>query len=232
MDEVFTRSKMIWADEIEVDGNTYSKEIICQRLLPMVTEERRIKLHQVVDERDLGIVTLLEQVHDLGNISAVMRTVEAFGYPRLQLLESGNHKYKPANRVTKGTDKWLDLKRHRDFGPCFKELKDQGLRICISAFEGATSIEKVDWNIDSVVVFGNERDGVTSDMLKSADLKFKIPMYGFAQSFNISVAAAMTMHHIKLNRTQPSISEGQKTSLMANYLLRCFDQPGRLLRNL
>lgn len=204
---------------------------------PLVRPERFEKLKIVVAGRSLQVIPVLENIYDRGNISAVMRSAEAHGFFRMHVIEPEKFKFKAANRVTKGSEKWLDLRLHRSVQSSVRELRQGGYQIFATHLDTEKSISDVDWSKPTAIVFGNEKDGVTPEMLAQCDGSFKIPMVGFSQSFNISVAAALALYHAFNERLQHgqkggSLTEVEQQSLLANYLVRCFDNPESYVRGL
>jgi len=201
-----------------------------------LTPERQARIQAVVSERTYSILPVLENIYDRGNVSAVLRSAEGMGYQSVHVIESGE-KFKKANRVTQGADKWLDVTRWSSTTDCIQSLKRAGYRIYATHFQEATPIEDIDWTQPSAIVFGNEKDGVSQEMLAQVDGRVVIPMRGFVQSFNISVAAAVALHYISLQRRQKlghhgDLNDEQKLILSALYCLRSTKNPERFLRRL
>ena len=231
----FTRSRLVWSDRIQVGELELGAEEIILALADMLTEPRRLRLMQVVERRSRHLVTVLENIYDRGNISAVMRSSEAFGFLEVNILDSPGAKFKAANRVTRGADKWLDVKSFTSAVAVAEELKKQGYQLWATDLNCTTSIDDIDWSRPVAIVLGNEKDGVSKDMSDLVDGRFQIPMQGFSQSFNISVAAALIYYRaqLELRRSVPGsgvLDPVRQRLVLANYYLRCFDNPEALLR--
>ena len=197
---------------------------VIQILDEYVTDERKERIEAVIAERTYTIVTVMEGLFDRGNVSAVMRSGESLGFQAMHIIESSEF-FKEANRVTQGADKWLDVQRWETTPPCIHQLKEQGYRILATHFEEATPIDKVDWTQPAALVFGNEKDGVSPDLLELADDRVTIPMAGFSQSFNISVAAALCLYHIRQARIDAlghhgDLTEMERMRLRADYYMK------------
>jgi len=193
-------------------------------LKPYVTAARFERFKKVVNQRTNDVIPVLEGVYDRGNICAVMRSAEGLGVQKFHVIES-SEKFKVANRVSKGADKWLDVFRWENSIPCVEYLKGQGVQICATSLTESRSIEEIDFTRPTAVVFGNEKSGISEQMSDLADSKFHVPMQGFVESFNISVAAAVTFYHIYLSRKEPlgshgNLSMSQKNELLASYLFK------------
>lgn len=215
-------------------GLSMSAKAIHEHITPLLTPSRQEKIQQVVEERCFSIPVVLEGIYDRGNISAVMRSGEAFGFANYHVIET-QERFKEANRVTQGADKWIETRKWKSTKDCVKHLKDRGYRICTTSLNAKKLIQDIDWSIPSALVLGNEKDGVSEEMLSSSDETFIIPMSGFVQSFNISVAGALCLYQIWLSRTQRlgrngDLSPVEKEILRALYVLRTQDSGVQVLR--
>ncbi len=231
----FKRSQLIRSGPIGLGGQPYTVEQIINQIGPLLTEERRLRLSEVVARRTFNFVPVFENPYDLGNISAVMRSSEAFGFLEVDLVIPEQSRFKAANRVARGADKWLDVKAFRSAGECVKNLKDRGFQVYATHLEAARPIEEIDFSKPTAVVLGNEKDGVSQEMLSAVDGRFIVPMQGFTQSFNISVAAAVIFYHAWRQRSEVlgqcgDLSEEQQKQVLANYYLRCLDNPEAVLQ--
>jgi tRNA (guanosine-2'-O-)-methyltransferase len=155
---------------------------------------RAQRIDRVVAER-LGSLTLvLEGVHDPHNLAAVLRTAEGLGLQEVHVLEAPIG-FRPNSKITQGADKWLDVVRHRSVGLCVEALRARGFLLFASLLaEESQPLERLPFDRKLALVFGNEHEGVSKELAAACDGSFKIPMYGFTQSFNISVAAAIALH--------------------------------------
>lgn len=209
--------------EIEVAGATWQPEEIIEILGPHISGLRRATVDAVADGRSFGIATVVDGLYDRGNTSAVMRTAEGLGFAPFHLIET-QKRFKKANRVTQGTDKWLEIERWDESRSCAERLKSQGYRIVTTHLEAAVPIHEVDFSVPTAIVLGNEREGVSEAMLEHADQNVIIPMSGFAQSFNISVAAAICLYHVRLARDRAGMATDltveQLRRVRAEYYLR------------
>jgi len=214
-------------------GN-YTAEEIIEALSEVLTEERKTRIEDVVAKRSFQFVPVMENIYDRGNISAVMRSAEAFGFLRCHIIEAENAKFKAANRVTKGADKWLDVKVFRTPQESVIELRKNGFQIFATHLHASKPINEIDFSKPTAIVLGNEKDGVSDEMVSLCDGNVIIPMQGFSQSFNISVAAALLFYHafherVKIFERSGDLSEQQKLFVTANYYLRTLDNAEKIL---
>lgn len=228
--EDFKRSRLTWSDDLQVGETRVSCEQVLELLGPMLTDERKAKLEAVVENRSLEMVSVLENIYDRGNVSAAMRSSEAFGFMRMCLVDDPSAKFKAANRVTRGADKWLDVRSYGAPGDAVRELKSEGYQIWTTDLNTDVTIDTLDWSKKIAIVLGNEKDGVSPEMHSLVDGRFRIPMMGFTQSFNISVAAALLFYRAHLETRGRLLNAVQRRQALANYYLRCFDNPESLLR--
>lgn len=219
--------------QIELEKNirfpVTSSEVI-EKIGPLLTEHRLQLIDEITQKRNFSTAVVLEGIYDRGNVSAVMRTAEAMGFVNFHVIET-QEKFKEANRVTQGADKWVEVRKWKKTTDCVAELKKNNVKIYTTSLEATQTISDIDWSHPSALVLGNEKDGVSKEMMELSDGLFKIPMNGFVQSFNISVAAAVCLYHIKLVLGDKfcQLTDEEKELLKAMYILRTQDSAGKIL---
>lgn len=202
------------------------KELISY-LSRFISETRQNRFQEVLKERSKHLRVVLEDVYQAHNASAVLRSCDCFGVQYVDFIENRNS-YKISDDVAMGSSNWLSIKRHNNPDNnntinCLNELKQQGYKII------ATTPHKDDYNIYDLpvdekmaLVFGTEIDGITQDVYNAADGFVKIQMYGFTESFNISVCAALCMYEITKRIRENGISfhlnDDEKTDVHLNWL--------------
>lgn len=182
-------------DVIEVDGPPPLERppnLVIEALSPVVTAERLDRIQQVVRNRTDNLVLVLDCIADPHNSSAVLRSADAFGVQTVHVIV-GDYGFRASRGVSKGTHRWLDVRRYDSAEACARRLKDEGYSIYVAAMAAETQAEDLQQTARLAVVFGNEHRGVSQEMRSFADGAFSIPMCGFVESLNISVAAAITM---------------------------------------
>lgn len=201
---------------------------LIQKAERILTTERQKKIRKVAAERCFAVQVVLENIYDRGNASAVMRTAEALGFTQFNMIETGE-KFKNANRVTQGAEKWIDVNKWKSTRDCIQSLKKKGYQIVVTHLdEKAKSISEVDFSKPTAFVLGNEKDGISPEMIDLSDHKVIIPMSGFVQSFNISVAGALGLYHIYQDRMRrlgksADVSVEQSEILTAEYYARTIE---------
>jgi tRNA (guanosine-2'-O-)-methyltransferase len=203
----------------------------------LLLEPRKERIEHVIAGRTRTVVAVLDKLEDSFNMAAVLRTCEAMGLQEVHVIRNPDAPFAPNSKVTQGCDKWLDLHVHRDFAGCAKQLKDRGYRVLASAIApGAQSLFSIAFDRPIAMVFGNERKGVSSDVLEHSDGSFWIPMRGFSQSLNISAAAsacitraiAWRMEHLGIEGDLP---EPERVALREQFSYLSVKQRGRVYRN-
>ncbi|MBX2987105.1 MAG: RNA methyltransferase [Bdellovibrionaceae bacterium] len=216
-------------------GLKIDHRLVLETVGPLLTASRRERIHEVVKNRCFDVAVVLEGIYDRGNVSAVMRTAEGLGFANFHVIET-QEKFKEANRVTQGADKWVEARKWKSTREAVTELKRQGKRLVVTALtDRAKSITDVDFSRPSALVLGNEKDGVSAEMIEAADEVVVIPMTGFVQSFNISVAGALSLFQILRDRElrrgrNGDLTEEQQAILAAYYYLRTQDSAEDVLR--
>jgi tRNA (guanosine-2'-O-)-methyltransferase len=172
-------------------GEHYEKEARRPAAEELLLDARKERIEEVLDGRTRNLSVVLDRLEDSFNMAAVLRTSEAYGIQDIHVVKNPEYPWSPNHTVTQGCDKWLDLHRHDSWADCRAALKQQGFRIYVSAVqEGAKSLFDLDFSGRCALVFGNERHGVSQEVLEGADQVFWIPMRGFTRSLNISAAAS------------------------------------------
>lgn len=215
---------------------TWSPEEIIRHLDPFVTERRRERIREVVDERTRTVVPVVEGLYNMGNVSAVLRSAEALGYQSLHVIE-GEKRFANEARTAAGTRQWLDVERWPEADACYDALRDRGYRLLVADVEDARPLEEVDFTRRTAVVFGNEAEGVSERTKERADVPIRIPMVGFVESYNISVAAAITLYRAYRDRLERQgrhgdLNEAERERLVARYYLNTVRRPEAILRRI
>lgn len=181
---------------------TLAPDDIVDVLSPRVSEERRALFERVLEERTEQAVVVIEGMVDMGNVGAVMRSADGFGFQTVHTIDTAGT-YKRSKRTTQGTDKWIDRIRWEDSVSCVGALRADGFTVIATDLApGSRPITELDLSGQVAIVFGNELDGISNEMRGLVDERMVIPMSGFAESFNISVAAALTLAEVRRQRIE------------------------------
>ncbi len=154
---------------------------------------RAQRLAEVAGRKTNSLTVVLDGVHDPHNLSAVLRTCEGFGLLNLHVIEThGDFQISP--KVTQGAEKWLDIHRYTDPKACMCKLKQNGYAVWVAQpNQNSRQVTDIPYKQRLALVFGNEHAGPSTDILGLSDGTFHIPMYGFSESFNVSVATGIAL---------------------------------------
>lgn len=237
--EIMSVSRFLHLDPIDMatyghTGLQFRAEDVLKHLAPRLTPERWAKIQKVVALRTCEVTPVLENIYDRGNTSAVFRSAEAMGFQNVHLIEPGE-RFKESARVTAGADKWLDIVRFKQTVPAVANLREKGYQILATHLDStAKPLAEMDLTKPTAIVFGNEKDGISSEMIELCDASVILPMRGFVQSYNISVAAAIAFQTIASARDRAgrggTLSESEKRILEAHYCLRTLDNAAEILQ--
>jgi tRNA (guanosine-2'-O-)-methyltransferase len=153
------------------------------------------KITSVAKTRQHSLHVVLENIHDPHNVSAIFRTCDAVGVPKVSLVYSIEKFPKIGKKSSASAFKWVEKEKFSSFANCYASLKKEGFIIYASSIsDDAIDFFKLDLKKKIAIVFGNEHRGVSDEAANLADKKFKIPMFGMVQSLNVSVAAAIVLY--------------------------------------
>ena len=171
-----------------------------------ITPSKQEKIEQVLSERTEYVTLVMENIFQSHNASAVIRTAECFSIQEIHAIES-KYEFNVINGVAMGSSKWINLEQYKTTGECIDRLKKQGYRIIATTpGDNATLLPDVTLQGKMALLFGTENTGLSEYALEHADEFVKIPMYGFTESFNISVSVAIFLQHIITALRNSSVS--------------------------
>ncbi|WP_299249183.1 RNA methyltransferase [uncultured Aquimarina sp.] len=161
-----------------------------------LTPRRQSLYKKVIEQRTNYFTVAVEDVYQLHNTSAVIRSCDIFGIQNVHVIEEINAK-RIDREIAMGAQKWVDINRYTTTRECIASLKNEGYQI-VATTPHDNSVELKDFDISkpSVFFFGQEQEGLSDAVLDAADVKLHIPMVGFTESLNISVSAAIILQHI------------------------------------
>lgn len=168
-----------------------------------LTPERKARFDAILPMRTKHFTVATEDVYQLHNTSAVIRSCDVFGIQEVHVIEERNSK-RIDREIAMGSQKWVDLKRFHTVKDCIKNLKDDGYQIVATTpHEKDQVLSEFDISKKSCFFFGRETEGLSEEVMDAADCFLKIPMVGFTESLNISVSAAIILQDVtdKLRRS-------------------------------
>ncbi len=208
------------------------KELI-EYLSGFVSENRRQKFDEVIRFRTRHIAVALEDIYQPHNASAVLRSCDCFGIQDVHVIENRNT-YTVNPDVALGSFKWLSMYKYKgaedNTMSCINALKGEGYRIIATTpHTNDCSIEDLPLDQRTCLFFGTELKGISDIVKEHADGFTRIPMYGFTESFNISVSAALCLHTLveKLHKsTIPwQLSPEEQEEVLLDWLRNSLTKP-------
>jgi tRNA (guanosine-2'-O-)-methyltransferase len=176
----------------------------------ILTDNRKEKFLKVLNDRTNHFTIAVEDVFQMHNASAVMRSCEVFGIQELHVIEERYGK-RIDKEIAMGAQKWVDISTYDSVTNCIDTLKNKGYQIIATTpHENDCLMEDFDITKPSALFFGTERDGLSEEILRRADGFLKIPMVGFTESLNISVSASIIIQNLT-NRLRNSDIDWQLT---------------------
>lgn len=159
------------------------------------TEKRIAKVTRVLQTRQDSLMVVLENIHDPHNVSAIFRTCDAVGVPKISLVYNIEKFPKIGKKTSASAFKWVQKEKFNSIKECYSELHSRGYKIYASALtEKSKNLFNIDLTDKSAIVLGNEHRGVSEEAADLADETFMIPMFGMVQSLNVSVASAVILY--------------------------------------
>lgn len=203
------------------------KKDLVKYLQQFVTKRRAKLIDRILEDRTRYITVLLEDIYQSQNASAVLRSCECFGIQDVHIIENRN-KYEINPDVALGANKWLNLKRFNKKENNIKAAVDyltrKGYRIVATSPDKNNTLLE-DFNLEKgkiALLFGTELKGLSKEILSLSDEFLKIPMYGFTESFNISVSAAIILHYLvsrlRISDINWPLSRQEKLDIKINWL--------------
>jgi tRNA (guanosine-2'-O-)-methyltransferase len=191
-----------------------------------VTDKRKDLFKSVLEQRTRHFTLVLENIYQQHNSSAVVRSCDIFGVQDVHVIEN-TYSSKVSRHVARGSQKWLTFHRYKrdtnNTAECFEQLRQDGYQIIATTpHNDSCYLHDFDISKKSAFVFGVEKEGVSEYTMKNADGFLKIPMVGFTESLNISVAAAIILENLTTRLRQSDLnwqlSEEEKSTLYSEWI--------------
>jgi len=204
-----------------------------------LTDKRKNLFNKVLDERTRHFSVVLEDIYQQHNASAVIRTCDIFGVQDVHTIEN-MYTNKVSRHVAKGSQKWITLNRFKEdtnnTKNCLDSLREKGYQIIgTTPHNDSCMLADFDVTKKSAFVFGVEKDGISDYVKENADGFLKIPMVGFTESLNISVAAAIILQDVttKLRKTTMDwqLSDQEKEILYFNWVKKTIKNVDKIIEN-
>jgi tRNA (guanosine-2'-O-)-methyltransferase len=177
-----------------------------------VSPERVSRIDRVLHQRLGSVTAVFEDIFDPHNVAACVRTCEAYGLQDLHWILS-RHDLRTRSTVAKSADQWVQMHRHDGTLEAARQLKSEGFELWVSDLEATGTIDALPLPPKVAIVVGNAKVGISEEMRALADRRYILPMWGFVQSFNLSVALAITLDSVAKRRRAELAARGERGDL-------------------
>ena len=209
---------------------------ILDHLQEYLTPRRKALFEKVLAQRTDHLTVVAQDVYQLHNTSAVVRSCDVFGIQNIHVIEE-----KIPRRIDKeiamGAQKWVDINRYNSAKDCLKKLRAKGYQIvATSPHDDSQLLEDFDISKASALFFGTERDGLSEEIMDEADVTIKIPMVGFTESLNISVSAAIILQSLTTKLRNSAVkwefSEEEKDQIRMDWTKKTIKNSEEIIKRL
>ncbi len=208
-------------------------EALIDHFLKCITDERKALFEELIQKRTTYLTVVLENIYQPLNASAVLRSCDCFGIQDVHVIENYNE-FKPDIEVAMGASNWLTVNRYdkneNNTLDCIQFLKNKGYRI-VATSPHKSQTELINFDLSkgkTALFFGTEVEGLSDVVLENADEHLHIPMYGFTESFNLSVSAAICLYEMRIKMEKENIkwhmTEDEKNQVLLNWLRYSIDR--------
>ena len=198
-----------------------------------ITDNRKTTIEKVLEQRTHYLTLVLEDIFQSQNASAAVRTCECMGLQDIHIIELKS-KWGLNKKVLMGSNKWMNIFRYKEkeknnTAECYSKLKAEGYRLVATHPAAGISIDELPIDSKVALVMGNEVNGISQFAIDNADEVVRIPMFGFTESMNISVSAALCIRSLVTrirNSEQPwQLSETEKLNLRLDWYRKSLRKP-------
>jgi len=194
----------------------------------MIRSPRRLeRIRGVLSRRQPGLTVVLENIHDPHNVSAILRSCDAVGVVRAELLYTLEPFPKIGKKSSSSANKWVERRKHTSVSECIATLRQEGFAVLATRLApGAKPLYDFELTGRTAFILGNEHRGVSDEAAQQADALIQIPMMGMIESLNVSVAAAVCLYEALRQRRAagmldtPQFSDGELQELAEAWLRR------------
>lgn len=177
-----------------------------------MTPERYARLKDTLNRRQPDLTVVTDEVHKAHNLSAIIRTCDAFAVPKVHAIWPHDD-FRTFRGKAKGSQHWVDVETYRTTESAVSQLQAKGFKVCVANFsDRAIDFRDYDFTQPTAIMMGNELTGVTDVAAAMADEHLTIPMLGMVQSFNVSVAAALLLSEAERQRSMKGMFDERRIS--------------------
>jgi len=211
---------------------------LTEYLETFLTEDRKVLLHKILENRTRHITVVVEDLFQTQNISAALRSCECVGIQDIHIVE-GENDFQIHKAIAMGADKWLTIKHYqKESNPmltCIGNLKAKGYTIVATLpDDNSCFLEELSLEKPMAFLFGTELTGLSQAAIAAADKTVKIPMHGFTNSFNISNSVAIIVsfciEKLRKSKILWQLSEEEKSELLFEWVQKSINKPELLIK--
>lgn len=211
----------------------YQNDQLKEFLYTYITDNKRSIFAKVLPERTHHLTLVLEDIYQSQNASAVVRSADCFGIQDVYVIEE-RESYKLNAKVLKGSAKWVDIHRSKSAEQTYAELKAKGYKLAATTPHTDMTLDMLPLDAPVALMLGNEENGLRPESMEQADYRIRIPMYGFTESLNVSVSAAICLNHLVTKvRNNPDIdwrlTELERRRLEMLWIFKIIGRPDLLI---
>lgn len=206
---------------------------VLEHLQEYLTPRRRKLFEKVLAQRTNYLTIATQDVYQLHNTSAVLRSCDVFGIQNIHVIEERLPK-RIDRQIAMGAQKWVDVNRYKTSKECVETLRKKGYRIvATSPHEKSQIPENFSLDQPAAVFFGTEKGGLSEEILSQADATLHIPMVGFTESLNISVSAAIILHvlteRLRKSDIKWQLNDSEKMELEFAWTKKCIKNSEQII---
>ncbi|MFT7581802.1 MAG: tRNA (guanosine-2'-O-)-methyltransferase [Myxococcota bacterium] len=182
-----------------------------KHLGPFLRTKRITRMKTVLDKRTQHLAALVEHIHNPHNVAACVRSCDAFGVQDLHVITQEEKLLMVGREVSRGAVKWVTVRYYDTAEEAVSTLRERGYRIGATDLGGDTPpvpLAEVEVDTPLCICFGNEHAGISDTLRSLSDFRVQIPMHGFVESLNISVACAITLFTLRQRLDAAAIGQG------------------------
>lgn len=177
-----------------------------------ISEARKARFIEVLEQRTNFLTVAIEDVFQMHNTSAVIRSCEVFGIQQLHFIEDRFGGQLDKN-IAMGAQQWVDVYSYKNASSCMDSLREKGYKIIATTpHKDSCQLEDFSLKERTAIFFGTEKEGLSKEVLENADGFLQIPMIGFTESLNISVAAGIILHKLSTDLRKSDLNWGLSSS--------------------
>jgi len=204
--------------------NEFGVELVINSLVPFMSNERIEKIDTVLDQRIGSIHVAVESPYDIHNAYAVVRSAESMGVNNVHIISSELKKSR-GKKTSGGTSRWMNINKYLELDGFLSTINSSNIILAGASLEGSLPLCSIPIDKPICLVFGNEHRGLSPELMDHCKIKYHIPMFGMAESLNLSVSAGISLYDIITRKRQAlknkgDLSEMEKNHEKAKYLIR------------